>query len=562
MAESGPLRVSLTRDFSYPYFKFLREPHTGSYKIFKENFCSRDDPESADKLSAFLRKFMIRRTHLDTLFNARLLDLPKPTEQTLWLEFNQVGKFTSGIPSVWVVKVLTYGPIERQIYEIVKKRFISRINHISRTNSVNGMDKQYNHIWTMILRLRQLCSHSALVQGPLCDLLEREDFEKLNKITESEDEMSDEGASMLVHLRNVLKNNQGVLKTSGGVQGTVISEHESIPTAHIDYDTEIPTGGKHGLSFRFRKYLKSIRESETWDAIMQRTLCCSCRQPPQDAHVTSCFHIYCAACLTDLQHLAARRGHDQTRCMECGEAYTSVQRCDGIENLMSRETTAEAPTEIESPQKAAKKTNQKKSLEMEDWVSMPGEVLPSAKTQAMKAQVMNWLKEPEETECKCKKEPCICKDREPPKIIIYTQFLPMIRILERICKTEGWKCVKYTGMMSHGMHPSPRRRLIISFYRRRSLTMFLLDARDKAIAEFADKPEIQIMLASLKCGGLGLNLTMASRVICIEPWWNSAVEQQAFCRVFRIGQQKETRMSRFVIKSKWLPHITIPMKTR
>lgn len=29
----------------YPYFKFLREPNTGSYKIFKENFCSPDDPE-------------------------------------------------------------------------------------------------------------------------------------------------------------------------------------------------------------------------------------------------------------------------------------------------------------------------------------------------------------------------------------------------------------------------------------------------------------------------------------------------------------------------------------
>jgi hypothetical protein len=31
--------------------------------------------------------------------------------------------------------------------------------------------------------------------------------------------------------------------------------------------------------------------------------------------------------------------------------------------------------------------------------------------------------------------------------------------------------------------------------------------------------------------------------------WNQAIEQQAFCRVFRIGQLKETKMTRLVIKN-------------
>ena len=46
---------------------------------------------------------------------------------------------------------------------------------------------------------------------------------------------------------------------------------------------------------------------------------------------------------------------------------------------------------------------------------------------------------------------------------------------------------------------------------------------------------------------VGLNLTMASKVIMIDPWWNSASEQQAFCRVFRIGQKHETFMSRLAV---------------
>jgi SNF2 family DNA or RNA helicase len=41
---------------------------------------------------------------------------------------------------------------------------------------------------------------------------------------------------------------------------------------------------------------------------------------------------------------------------------------------------------------------------------------------------------------------------------------------------------------------------------------------------------------------------MASRVIMVDPWWNSASEQQAFCRVFRIGQKEETYMSRLCVK--------------
>lgn len=51
-------------------------------------------------------------------------------------------------------------------------------------------------------------------------------------------------------------------------------------------------------------------------------------------------------------------------------------------------------------------------------------------------------------------------------------------------------------------------------------------ARDKAIENFRVKPDIMIMVASLKCGGIGLNLTMASRVICVDLWWNDSVEQQ------------------------------------
>lgn len=42
---------------------------------------------------------------------------------------------------------------------------------------------------------------------------------------------------------------------------------------------------------------------------------------------------------------------------------------------------------------------------------------------------------------------------------------------------------------------------------------------------------------------------MASKVIIIDPWWNQASEQQAFCRVFRIGQKDETFMTRMCVRN-------------
>lgn len=56
-----------------------------------------------------------------------------------------------------------------------------------------------------------------------------------------------------------------------------------------------------------------------------------------------------------------------------------------------------------------------------------------------------------------------------------------------------------------------------------------------------------ILLVSLKCGSVGLNLTCANRVILLDVWWNPAVENQAIDRVHRFGQTKEVFVNRITI---------------
>jgi hypothetical protein len=60
--------------------------------------------------------------------------------------------------------------------------------------------------------------------------------------------------------------------------------------------------------------------------------------------------------------------------------------------------------------------------------------------------------------------------------------------------------------------------------------------------------EGDLFLLSLKAGGTGLNLTAASDVILLDPWWNPAVEDQAADRAHRIGQTRAVTIWRLVAR--------------
>jgi len=56
------------------------------------------------------------------------------------------------------------------------------------------------------------------------------------------------------------------------------------------------------------------------------------------------------------------------------------------------------------------------------------------------------------------------------------------------------------------------------------------------------------MLISIRAGGLGLNLTTASKAYVMEPQYNPAAEAQAVDRIHRLGQKREVTITKFVMK--------------
>ncbi|KAI1387814.1 SNF2 family N-terminal domain-containing protein [Hypoxylon trugodes] len=103
------------------------------------------------------------------------------------------------------------------------------------------------------------------------------------------------------------------------------------------------------------------------------------------------------------------------------------------------------------------------------------------------------------------------KEVHDHKFIVFSQFTSMLDLVEPFFRKEGIKYTRYDGSMKN-------------------------DAREAALDGLRKDSRVRVLLCSLRCGALGLNLTAASRVIILEPFWNPFVEEQAIDRVHRLTQ--------------------------
>ncbi|MDQ1354400.1 MAG: hypothetical protein QG657_4709, partial [Acidobacteriota bacterium] len=108
------------------------------------------------------------------------------------------------------------------------------------------------------------------------------------------------------------------------------------------------------------------------------------------------------------------------------------------------------------------------------------------------------------------------------RVLVFTQFKeitePLARFLAGVFNKEG--------LVLHGSVPVSKRKDIVR--------------------QFQGDDYVPYMVLSLKAGGVGLNLTRANHVIHFDRWWNPAVENQATDRAFRIGQEKNVLVHKFL----------------
>jgi non-specific serine/threonine protein kinase len=112
---------------------------------------------------------------------------------------------------------------------------------------------------------------------------------------------------------------------------------------------------------------------------------------------------------------------------------------------------------------------------------------------------------------------------EGHSVLAFSQFTSYLDIIE-----EGLKRHKLPYLRLDGSTPVPQRKDLVTRFQK------------------SDQP--LVFLISLKAGGKGLNLTRATYVYHLDPWWNPAVENQASDRAHRIGQTAKVTVTRLLMR--------------
>ncbi|KAI0427615.1 P-loop containing nucleoside triphosphate hydrolase protein [Xylaria sp. FL1042] len=111
----------------------------------------------------------------------------------------------------------------------------------------------------------------------------------------------------------------------------------------------------------------------------------------------------------------------------------------------------------------------------------------------------------------------------PEKSIVFSFWTSSLTFVQKALTTTDIRCVRIDGSLS-------------------------LSNRERTIQAFREDEEIKVILMTISCGGVGLDLTAASRVHLLEPQWNPAIEEQALSRVHRMGQRRPVVTMRYVVK--------------
>ncbi|PWY77663.1 SNF2 family helicase [Aspergillus eucalypticola CBS 122712] len=304
---------------------------------------------------------------------------------------------------------------------------------------------------------------------------------------------------------------------------TVLNELNDGDTGQ--YATELH-GDETALTKSFRQLMDELHLREIWEERLERTNCPICKSAPVNPVITSCRHLYCEECYYSLR-MDKDKMLREPKCVNCRVSITEAAyfKEEGNEKIQ--------PASIHGATNRNKKQRQKRTLtkkqarsnihqitapqadetdeesdadENTDWIEACAQHMPSAKLTKIREILTEWLAQ-----------------ESSGKVVIFTQFLDFVEILSTMCEAEGWPFVLLTGKLG-------------------------LSGRENNMKTFSDKnSEVRILIASLKAGSIGLDLSAANKCILVDLWWNEAIQEQAFCRLFRIGQESEVEFVKLIV---------------
>lgn len=184
-----------------------------------------------------------------------------------------------------------------------------------------------------------------------------------------------------------------------------------------------------------------------------------------------------------------------------------VQRLKGVQPSLLAQSPSQTQKQSQSPsqtQPQLQKEPQKEPLSIEACLEVP-EQEGSKKVAAIERVIEAVLGGTDEL------------------LLLISTYTQIMDFLGRMCDRHNWGYFRLDG----STEVSQRQTLVNSFNARLTpKRLFLLSAR---------------------AGGVGLNITGASRVLMVEPAWNPAIDSQSIARSWRFGQTRPVFVYRFFL---------------
>nr|GAT47839.1 SNF2 family DNA-dependent ATPase [Mycena chlorophos] len=358
----------------------------------------------------------------------------------------------------------------------------------------NEVMKNYVGILQKILRLRQICDHWELVEGKGVSI-QPHSYKQLVA------DISREGINV-VRAAAIF----AILRESATTQCVECGgELSSSDLSHADnMDVDGPPAAK-----RARKTKASSSRAPT------RASSPSTPRPV----LTRCQHLFCIECYRNCicpgwPNVSA----DMRR--SCSACQTALGPLDAVE--IKPDAGADASTQKRKP---PKKERRQKGASLENFH-------PSTKVKALLGDLVQFSRanpysanyEPESVEVQVVDNKGNSLDDGVVKTVVFSQWTTMLDKIEDALEAAAIHYERLDGTMKR-------------------------EERTKAMDALKHDPRCEVLLVSLKAGGVGLNLTAAQRVYLMDPYWNPAVENQAVDRIHRLGQTRPVTTIKLIIEN-------------
>jgi DNA repair and recombination protein RAD54B len=111
------------------------------------------------------------------------------------------------------------------------------------------------------------------------------------------------------------------------------------------------------------------------------------------------------------------------------------------------------------------------------------------------------------------------------KVVLVSNYTSTLNLMEKLLENSNLKYLRLDGSV-----PASRRQGLVEQFNRTS------------------SKQVFAFLLSAKAGGVGIDLTGASRLVLFDVDWNPATDDQAIARIHRQGQKRPTKVYRFLIR--------------